>query len=240
MVEANKQYSIEDVKAHLQLMSWWVKVCVAPIANKVTLYLANHTTVRPNQVTTVSIACRIISVVIFLQTTYPFMVLGSVFVYIAFMLDCVDGPLARLTLKASDFGRYFDHLSDLLGDILILSAIAYSSGLFFTPIVISMIFMHLAESYISYTSGFAIKENRGTSNFIFFKLFNYYRDWWFNKNLKSFLSFPDYTAFIFLLIPVLGAPEIGFQIGFYLLFIVVCYTILSTFVAIHTDIKQFP
>jgi len=85
--------------------------------------------------------------------------------YILLIFGCSDGQF-QITGQTSELGRYLDHLSDLIGDILILSALAYPLDLLFTPMVIGMIFMHLAESYISYLAGFTIEKN-DTKNLTF-------------------------------------------------------------------------
>ena len=76
-------------------------------------------------------------------------------------------------------------------------------------------------------------------NFIF-DYVNKYRDWWFSQNIKSFISFPDYNAFVFVVMPILGLPERGIKIGFYLLLVICSYTVFSTFVSIHSGRRYFP
>ncbi len=230
-------FTLNDVKKLLVLRTWYASIFVLPVANRYVLYFANKTKFTPNQITIIAFGFRIITIFMFLNNYY---MLGAISYYMAYTLDCIDGPVARLTGKTSNLGRYLDHVSDLVGDILILVALASSLDMLFTPMILGMIFMHLAESYISYLAGFAIEKNTGQSQFFLFKIINGYRNWWFKRNYKSFLSFPDYTAFVFILMPILNLPRQGLEIGFYLLLIIVCYTIFSTFVSIHTGEKRFP
>ena len=233
-------YKTTCIEKYIVLKSWWTVFLAVPISKCVAVVLLNHTKVTPNMVTCVAICFRAITIISFLQTTRLGLNIGAISFYIAHMLDGVDGVIARATGQTSETGRYLDHVSDLIGDILILCALAFSQNLLFTPLIIGMIFMHITESYISYIAGFAIKEDKGRSEFFIFKKFNNYRNWWFEKNCKSFITFPDYTAFIFILMPILGMAKEGLHIGFYFLFTIVCYTILSTFVSIHTGKKLFP
>jgi phosphatidylglycerophosphate synthase len=230
-------FTSKDIQKLLVLKTWYASIFVLPVANKLILYFTNNKKLTPNQITSIALILRFMTMLLFFN---DYFIIGAISYYIAYVLDCVDGPVARLTDQTSEFGRYFDHISDLVGDILILCALAYSQGLFLSPIILSMIFMHVAESYISFITGFAIKNNEKKSNFFLFRVFNNYRNWWFSRNFKSFLSFPDYTAFIFILMPILNRPKKGIEIGFYLLIIIVCYTILSTFVSIFTGEKRFP
>jgi phosphatidylglycerophosphate synthase len=166
---------------------------------------------------------------------------GALFYYLAYVCDCTDGTVARIKRQSSELGRYLDHISDLVGDIIILIILAWSQGLLSQPLIWSMVILHLCESYISYLSGFSIKQNNGrlSDDYIFTKV-NKYRNWWFRKNIKSFISFPDYTAVIFVFFPLIGLPEIGLNFGLYLLLIILSYTIFSTFVSLHTGESRFP
>jgi hypothetical protein len=90
-------------------------------------------------------------------------------------------------------------------------------------------------------AGFALKQHTGQLGYVsLLRWFNVYRNWWFKRNIKSFFSFPDYTAIIFVLFPLLGMPSVGIRIGFWFLLLVYAYTLISTFAAIHSDTKQFP
>ena len=230
-------FAIKDVENLLVLRTWHAAFFVLPVANRLVLVLGNYSKITPNQVTFSAFALRISSAILFFNQYYGF---GAFFFYLAYVLDCVDGPLARLTGQTSEAGRYLDHVSDLIGDILILTALSWSQNLFFTPMVMGILFMHIAESYISYVSNFAIKNHDAQLKIVLFEKFNTYRQWWFKKHFKSFISFPDYTAFVFILMPLLGVPVQGLKVGFYLLFIIVCCTIFSTFVSINSDENRFP
>jgi len=192
-------------------------------------------------ITVVGLLLRLTTAGLFLVATPLTYVIGAVAYVIAYVCDCTDGAVARFTGKTSEFGRYLDHVSDLVGDILILLALAWSQGLLQVPWLWAMVFMHLAESYISYLVGFVLKQHEGQlDGFSLLRGFNFYRSWWFRRNIKSFLSFPDYTAFVFVLFPLLGQLQLGLQCGFWLLLLVVSYTVLSTFAALHTKVRQFP
>ena len=233
----NNQDSYEK---YFALRSWWVILLHKYFSMKLLQFVINKHNITPNQLTFISIFFRFLTFISFIHISKFSLIAGGIFYFIAYGFDCIDGTLARLTGKTSNLGRYLDHVSDLVGDILILIALASSLNMLFTPMVLGMILMHLAESYISYIAGFAIEKNTGQSQFFIFKIINSYRNWWFKRNYKSFLSFPDYTAFVFILMPILNLPEKGLEIGFYLLLIIICYTIFSTFVSIHTGEKRFP
>lgn len=245
MKKSNK-FSLHDVEQLLQLKTWWAVWGVLPLANRLVVFFVNYTVVTPNVITGMALIMRFLSGVFFLSENYAFIVLASLFYYLAYVLDCVDGPVARLTGNASEFGRYFDHISDLLGDLFVLCCLATGQNVLFTPMVISMCIMHIFEAYISYLAGFVLSQKKGGSQTIrlfdniFIQAYQNYRSFFFSRNLKSFFSFPDYEFIIFIIFPVLGMPLTGINAGFYMLSLIVLYTVFSTFWAIHLRDAKFP
>ena len=236
----NMTINSHQADAAMSLKTWWALVCVYPLARPLTVWIVNHTRITPNQVTVCAIVLRLLTALCFASGTRLGLVLGALAYYFAYVCDCTDGTVARITGQTSELGRYLDHVADLVGDLLILTVLAWTLGMLVAPLVLGLAFMHIAECYISYVSGFAIKAAKGSSTFVLFRWLNRYRRWWFDRNLKSFFSFPDYAALIFVVFPLFGQPVLGLQVGFYVLLVVVCYTILSTFVSIHTGEIRFP
>jgi len=241
MVLSGGYISRTDVTLKLSLRTWWAMLLVLPLSVKLTGFIVNRTSWSPNAITIVGIGLRLTTAVFFLLATPLFLIFGALTYIAAYVCDCTDGTVARLIGKTSELGRYLDHVSDLLGDILILLALSCSQNLISAPWIWAIVFMHVAECYISYLCGFVLKTHEGgLSDFILFRWFNRYRSWFFKRNLKSFFSFSDYTALVFVIFPLLGLPLLGLQVGFYFLLIIVLYTVTSTFVSIHTAVKQFP
>ena len=205
------------------------------------MLIVNHSRITPNQITFTAIFLRLVTAFSFFTGTRWGLVVGAFTYFLAYVCDCTDGTVARIKKQSSELGRHLDHVADLICDVLILLILAWTQNVLFTPMVLGMFFMHIAESYISYLANFVIsfiKQER--SSFFPFILFNSYRRWWFNKNIKSTISFPDYAALVFVFFPLLGKPLVGLQIGFYLLLHIVLYTIFSTFVSIYTGERCFP
>lgn len=242
-----KAITPQQVQNNFTLLSWWLALSLIPFAKYLVVYLCNRTSISPNQITAASFCFRILTAACFLTGSSKGFIIGGGCFYLACLLDAVDGPVARLTGQMSPFGRYFDHLSDLFGDIVILICLAISQGLLFTPMVLGLAFMHLAESYISYLTNLAL-DNRKNVNFnssffnshFLFKAYKQYRDFFFQRNLKSFLSYPDYCFLAFIVFPLLNKPAMGLFVGFYVILIIVLYTIFSTFVTLHSGKRLFP
>ena len=93
----------------------------APLANAI-LRRLEGVAVTPNQVTIVSAA---VSLVAAWGLAVPgFRLFGAVLLQLAFVLDCLDGQLARHRGLGSSFGAWLDQLTDRLRDIVLFGAIA--------------------------------------------------------------------------------------------------------------------
>jgi phosphatidylglycerophosphate synthase len=243
MFNKRHDFTLKQVNEKLVLRSWWASFGVLPLANRLVVLVCNFTELTPNQITAVSSFFRLLSAVCFLGGSRWGLVAGALSYYLAYVIDCVDGPVARLKGKTSTFGRYFDHLSDLVGDFLILAALAFGQGMLFTPLVLAMLFMHIAESYISYLANMVLEFRSvqvGQSVGGPLDWFQNYRLFFFSRNFKSFLSFPDYEALTLLVFPLIGFPVLGLQVGFCVLLATTLYTVSSSFVSVHTGERRFP
>ena len=76
----------------------------------------------PNMVTTLSNISAILVIILLLKANY---VWASIFFMIAYFFDCLDGHLARKYGMTSEFGDYYDHVSDGVKFILIMATLYY-------------------------------------------------------------------------------------------------------------------
>lgn len=236
---------LRDVRRAQTLLSWGLALFVIPLAGPLAVQLSNRTRVTPNQITTLALTCRLAAAAFFVSGQTTGLLAGAVFYYLSAVLDAVDGPVARLTGQGSPFGRYYDHVSDLLGDILVLLALAFNQGMLSSPLVVSMVFMQMTESYVSYLTNAVLNgrlSERPMLTGLTHRLNSYlrYRSFLFGKNLKTFFSFPDYALLVFVFFPIIQRPGEGIVIGFFALLMIVPYTFFSTFVAIHCGGSKFP
>jgi len=105
-------FTIDDVKAVRKPRdSWWTVFLVDPVACRLTLLLANHTTITPNGVTRLSILLGLASAACF---GAGWLAAGAALFYLSFLVDCVDGKLARLKGNGTPFGLWLDYVGDRL------------------------------------------------------------------------------------------------------------------------------
>jgi phosphatidylglycerophosphate synthase len=80
-------------------------------------YLLSYTSVTPNQLTVVSVLLALISAGLILQPDYDFRILGIVVWFLAWLLDDCDGQIARYKCMETEFGHWFDEVTDRVKDV---------------------------------------------------------------------------------------------------------------------------
>ena len=78
----------------------------------------------PNQVTLISAAVGVLAAAGFAIGERPGMVAGAVLLYFAFVLDCVDGQLARYTRQFSKLGAWLDSIFDRTKEYVVFAGLA--------------------------------------------------------------------------------------------------------------------
>jgi len=107
---------------------------------------------QPNTITTLSNIVAIIVVILLFKSQYY---LAAFFVIVSYFFDCLDGHMARKYNMVTIFGDYYDHISDILKFLSILTAMyIINSKKFFeilpfiiTLLVLSLIHMGCQELY---------------------------------------------------------------------------------------------
>jgi hypothetical protein len=89
--------------------SWWTVFMVDPLACRLALFVANHTSITPNGLTRLSMAIGFASAAAFAEGA---LVLGAVLFYLSFTVDCMDGKIARLKGTGTPFGLWLDYVGD--------------------------------------------------------------------------------------------------------------------------------
>jgi hypothetical protein len=78
----------------------------------------------PNQVTLISIALGILAAACFATGDRPWMVLGGVLIYFAFVFDCVDGQVARYARKFGVLGAWLDATFDRFKEYVVFAGLS--------------------------------------------------------------------------------------------------------------------
>jgi phosphatidylglycerophosphate synthase len=92
--------------------------------------LAAHMGLTPNSVTGLSVGLAGLAAIAFSAGERPAQVAGAVLVYLSFVLDCVDGQLARYTRMFSPLGAWLDATFDRVKEYVVYVGLAlgYAGG----------------------------------------------------------------------------------------------------------------
>jgi Family of unknown function (DUF5941)/CDP-alcohol phosphatidyltransferase len=82
----------------------------------------------PNQVTVLSMCVGVLAALGFAKGERSSLVAGAVLLQVAFMLDCVDGQLARYMRNFSHFGAWLDSMFDRGKEFLVYAGLAVGAG----------------------------------------------------------------------------------------------------------------
>ncbi len=117
---------IEKIKsAKKKKDGWWASLFSGPAANLLLPLIAEKKSITPNIVTTSSLFLCFISCY-FIGTGIPnFLFIGAILVQLVFILDCLDGQLARYRQAGSNFGAWYDRVTDRVKDFCIYLSIAW-------------------------------------------------------------------------------------------------------------------
>lgn len=91
---------------------WWTVIAVDPVALPVVRLLASRRWLTPDAVTMLSLAIGLPVGLAYALGGRAGLVVGAVLFYLSFVLDCVDGKLARATQITSPRGQALDELAD--------------------------------------------------------------------------------------------------------------------------------
>jgi phosphatidylglycerophosphate synthase len=123
-------FTMEDIRrtGAKKRDAWWTVFVVDPVAAPIALFIANRTRITPNQITVASFVLGLGAAVSFAFADYPVLVLGAVLYHLSFVLDCVDGKVARLKDTGSIFGGWLDYILDRVR--VFVCAVALMGGQF--------------------------------------------------------------------------------------------------------------
>lgn len=91
---------------------WFTVLLTDPVAIPLSRFLARKRWLSPDQVTALALICGVAVGPAFACGTRWSLALGGVLFYLAFVLDCVDGKLARALKVTSERGKALDALAD--------------------------------------------------------------------------------------------------------------------------------
>lgn len=107
----------------------------------------------PNMITTLGNICTLIFIYFFMKRDF---ILSAIFFFFSYVFDCLDGYIARSYNMVSEFGDYYDHISDGMKTIaftILLIKMNKKLSMLYLPILLLLFILmcfHLANQEIYY------------------------------------------------------------------------------------------
>ncbi|WP_338895456.1 CDP-alcohol phosphatidyltransferase family protein [Streptomyces sp. TG1A-60] len=92
--------------------AWWTVLLVDPVATPLVRFTAKCTRITPNQLTWGAFLLGLVSAAFFALGDWRWLIAGAAVYHLSFILDCMDGKVARLTGQGSVFGAWLDFVFD--------------------------------------------------------------------------------------------------------------------------------
>src|SRR5689334_4348423 len=104
-------------RTYKQRDAWWTVWLVDPLASRLVWLVSPWRWVTPNLLTIAAFVVGLGSAAAFFQARhggYGWLLLGALLFHLSFVLDCMDGKVARLNGTGSVFGAWLDYVFDRL------------------------------------------------------------------------------------------------------------------------------
>jgi phosphatidylglycerophosphate synthase len=106
--------ALDDVRARTckDRDAWWTVLLVDPLAVRLVRLVAPYRWVTPNRLTTAAFVVGLGAAACFWQQSRLWLIAGALLFHVSFVLDCMDGKVARLNGTGSVFGAWMDYVFD--------------------------------------------------------------------------------------------------------------------------------
>lgn len=94
--------------------AWWTVLLVDPVAGPLVRLVAPYRWITPDLLTILATVIGVASTVCFALGGRWWLVAGALLFHVSFIVDCMDGKIARLNGTGSIFGGWFDFMFDRL------------------------------------------------------------------------------------------------------------------------------
>ncbi len=194
-------YDLKQIEKTFKQKSWWAMIVDLLPAKYITFYLANRSKVSPNQITLLSFIFAVFAGVSFFYNSY---ISGAVLYQISYILDIVDGSLARVKNLSSKLGAFFDVFTDWLkGPLLIIVLFLKFNYINELIIILYLLFLTaLANKYndrIFYTEKKSIiNSSNMEQESVIYKYFNFMQ----RKNINPLPGMVEFEALLLFFLPI--------------------------------------
>ena len=103
--------------------AWWTVLLVDPLAARLVRLVAPYRWITPNLLSSIAFVFGMAAAACFLMQDRWWLVAGAALFHLSFIVDCMDGKIARLNDSGSMFGAWFDFIFDRIRVIVCTAAL---------------------------------------------------------------------------------------------------------------------
>ncbi|WIM95235.1 CDP-alcohol phosphatidyltransferase family protein [Actinoplanes oblitus] len=92
--------------------AWWTVLLVDPLASRLVRIVAPYRWITPNVLTLIATIIGAGAMVSFAQGDQQWLIVGAILFHLSFVVDCMDGKVARLNGTGTIFGQWLDFVLD--------------------------------------------------------------------------------------------------------------------------------
>jgi phosphatidylglycerophosphate synthase len=109
-----KRLALAEVRARTckDRDAWWTVFLVDPLAVRLVRLVAPYRWITPNRLTTAAFVLGLGAAACFWEQSRLWLIAGALLFHASFVLDCMDGKVARLNGTGSVFGAWMDYVFD--------------------------------------------------------------------------------------------------------------------------------
>lgn len=110
------RFTLDEVRSltYKSRDAWWTVLLVDPLASRLVQIASRFRSITPNRLTMAAFLLGIGAAACFARADYPSLVAGAILFHLSFVIDCMDGKIARLMGTGSVFGAWLDYVFDRL------------------------------------------------------------------------------------------------------------------------------
>jgi len=120
---------MEQVRATYKVRdSWWTVLLVDPVAGPLVRLAASYRWITPNRLTVTAFLLGLAAAAAYATGSPAWLLAGALSYHLGFLLDCMDGKIARLNHSGSIFGSWLDFVLDRVR--VLACVVALTTGAF--------------------------------------------------------------------------------------------------------------
>ena len=134
-------------KTYPQRTEWWSRVFATPVSHLILGFVGEWKILTPTRLTLFSFFLSIVSAILIASGRATGLLVAALVIQLSYILDCMDGQLARYRETSSQLGSFLDKSLDFIKFPMLIFALAwesYTRSQLITPIIYAFLAVFFA------------------------------------------------------------------------------------------------